>query len=191
MLKNNSEQYSREVYESTKGALNDIVGAVQQTHDGYEKLAEPHLELLAEGASGEYPLQDEFDTLVNEEEAAVAPLVAKSRELEAKLRRLHNLAWDEALETEKMRMYKEEILPQVEAFNGQIDELENEVERINELIRDARGTANKLEELLKKDHTTREEDADIAEYFATVNELIPKIMDLKHRLVHSKPYSAE
>lgn len=191
MPKNSPEENSRENYENTEGALGAISGAIGETHKAYAELAKPHIELLEEQEQSVYPFQPELDALVSEEESIVAPLVKKSLELETKLKRLQSLAWDEALETEKIRAYREEYLPQVETFNGTLDELESEMERVNSLIRDAHATGYKLEGLLKKDHTTREEDVEIAEYFAVIIELVPKISDLKHRLVHSKLSSSD
>lgn len=89
MLKSSPEHYSPELLAHTKSAEEGIRKAITETHAAYEQAAAPHLEILAtQGGDDVYPFQSEFDAIIRDEDASVAPLVRAQHIFKAKLARL-------------------------------------------------------------------------------------------------------
>lgn len=89
MPKSSPEHYSPELLLHTKSAEEGIRKAITETHAAYEQAAAPHLEILTtQGGDDVYPFQSEFDAIIRDEDASVAPLVRAQHIFQAKLARL-------------------------------------------------------------------------------------------------------
>lgn len=188
-----STEYPRKDYEEAQEELAQAIAQEDQIHQYYSEELGVHDELSRDIPEGEvYQFADEQAALEEARKVELAPLIKREEELKVKLRRLYNVAFNEAAKKEnadsRLKAHHE-TLPAVREMHEEIDKIRGEIEAFNSraagFVREAEELATSLEKLLASNDTSDQAEAEIRRLTETLVEAYGRITSMEHAIVHS------